>query len=280
MEMEFYRPSCVRSCPEQLARIIHQCIRCNPNSRPSAATVCDNLRAAIASLAPPVPDVPRDVDNVLADPAGSSGRVMSPAQAVANTAHAAGDMHGEQEAPVLPDTIPVYLHSISWDANQVAAGREEPSPPDVPIDAPLLATRAPMASTGRLAAQHAQHAQHTQHGMQQGSGGVCADGRSTATAAQLAAWDALDQRGTDGEDWFHPPGPAVAPPAEPVPPPPAEPVPPPPEDPVVKPVADEKEGMERAKEEDGVEDIEEPENHKAEPPQRGCLQVLLCGLAG
>lgn len=51
-DMDAYRPSCSNTCPSEFAMIVHDCIKSNPEKRPSAAEVCSRLNHALSTLCP------------------------------------------------------------------------------------------------------------------------------------------------------------------------------------------------------------------------------------
>ena len=44
-----YHPSCNSYCPERFASIVHQCVRRDPSSRPTAADIVTALNECIAA---------------------------------------------------------------------------------------------------------------------------------------------------------------------------------------------------------------------------------------
>jgi hypothetical protein len=51
-DMDAYRPSCSNTCPSEFAMIVHDCIKSNPEKRPSASEVCSRLNHALSTLCP------------------------------------------------------------------------------------------------------------------------------------------------------------------------------------------------------------------------------------
>ena len=50
IDMGDYHPSCNSYCPEKFAAIVHQCVRRDPNSRPTAADIVTALNGVISEL--------------------------------------------------------------------------------------------------------------------------------------------------------------------------------------------------------------------------------------
>eukprot|EP00892_Ulva_mutabilis_P007988 jgi/Ulvmu1/5561/UM023_0098.1 len=184
-DMEFYRPACVLCCPGEYASIVHECIRCNPNTRPSAVEVCERLRSAIASLCPPVPEDPDEARPAVAPPGAAPhhyGSLAAGHDAIPNAQH--DDMLASAHSdspPLLPDTIPVIVDAST--AYAWSAGPEH-------------STAHSSNTVGAVAGSVPPN--------QSASGFLRHSAYSTGHSGVEAELDERDQHGTGGEDWFHP----------------------------------------------------------------------------
>lgn len=204
--MDFYRPHCKPTCPQEVATLVYTCIRSNPNTRPSAEDVCGHLRAVLTVLAPPAPVAPVGHD-MHAPPAllghggppGESDIHASPASASQH--HGRGHGSGRPpvptagEGPANPST-----------GLRLGSGRVHAAVPPPGIHGAYLAGRHSARHTHEAIAAVAQHARQSLQQRGTRAGRIAA--HDTEQEKQWKKRDDEDEqaRAADrvGENWFNP----------------------------------------------------------------------------